>query len=49
MSLFINNLANDDFEHTEISEFNHIDFVWGKNAAAYVYKPLILRAALFAR
>lgn len=45
---FFDSVGNtDDLVHTEIPEFNHIDFVWGKNAAAFVYKPLIMRAALF--
>lgn len=44
----IANLKNaNDLAYHQITEFNHIDFIWGKNAVASVYNALISRAASF--
>lgn len=47
--ILIDNLSYADLEYTEIPQFNHIDFVWSKNAAVFIYKPLLSRTALFAQ
>lgn len=44
----LENLKNAQIKHQERSQFNHIDFIWGKNAKDEVYVPLIQRAATFA-
>lgn len=46
--VLIKHLKNANLQYIERPEFNHIDFVWGKNADVKVYDPIIARAATFA-
>lgn len=41
-------LLNANLITKKVPQFNHIDFIWGKNAGLFVYKPLIARATNFA-
>lgn len=37
-------LSQADLAIMDIQKYNHFDFLWGKNAAADIYDPLIARA-----